>query len=142
MKTFLGFAISVLFAADVLVAAGGEKDAAVEREKALWQLVQEKKWDAFRKYFAADYHAVYREGIFNLDQEIAAVQKTDLKSFSFSDVSIGLLGNDALVLTYKVAAQGTQDGKDMSGVYYCASVWHKSGNDWKAVFHTEVVPQP
>ena len=134
--------VLVVFFASSLTLFAGDKTAAIEREKTLWQAVQDKKLDVFRKYFADDYRAVYGEGIFNLAQEMAAVAKTDLKSFSLADTNVVFPNENTAVLSYKVAAQGTQEGKDMSGVYYCGSVWHKRGNDWKAVFHTEIVPQP
>lgn len=134
--------VAVLFAAVGLALGAGDKEAAVQREKAAWQAVQDKKWDVFRKLLATDYRAAYREGLYNLEQELEAVRKTDLKAFIFSDVTVAFPGEDTAVLTYRVAAQGTQDGKDMSGVYHCGSVWHKSGAEWKVIFHTEVPPQP
>jgi hypothetical protein len=127
--------------ASTAVSLAGDKESAVEREKAVWQTVQDKKWGGFHKYFANDYRAVYPEGMYDMEQEMAEVRKSDLKSFSFSEVTAVFPNDDTAVLTYKVAAQGTQDGKDMSGLYYCASVWHKRGAEWTAVFHTEVVPQ-
>jgi hypothetical protein len=141
MKTLMSFA-AIIFLASVAVSfAAGEKEAMIEKEKAVWQSVQDKKMDAFRKFFADDYHSAYAEGIFNVDQEVEAVRKTDLKSFSLSDTTVAFPDQDTAVLTYKVNAQGTQEGKDMSGTYNCATIWHKSGTDWKAVFHTEIKPR-
>ena len=142
MKTLLNFAAIAFFTSVAVSFAAGEKDAIMDKEKAVWQAVQDKKFDAFRKYFADDYRSAYAEGIYDVDQEVNAVRKTDLKSFSFCDTTVVFPDKDTALLTYKVAAQGTQEGKDMSGTYNCASVWHKSGAEWQAVFHTEVKPQP
>jgi hypothetical protein len=120
------------------VFAAVEKDALMEKEKAVWQTVHDKNYDAFRKYFASDYRAAYAQGLFNLDQEMDSVRKVDLKSFSLSDSTVVMPDKDTALLTYKSTTQGTQDGKDMSGTWNCASVWHKSGAEWKVVFHTEV----
>ena len=142
MKTRLSFT-AIVFSVSIGVAlAAGEKEAIIEKEKAVWQSVQDKKIDAFRAFFDNDYHSAYAEGIFTIDQEVEAVRKTDLKSYSLSDTTVVLPDPDTAVLTYKVNAQGTQDGHDMSGTYNCATVWHKSGADWKAVFHTEIKPRP
>lgn len=142
MKTLLSFAAITFFASVAVSFAAGDKDAMIDREKAVWQNVQDKKFDAFRKYFADGYRSAYAEGIYNVDQEVNAVRKTDLKSFSFSDTTVVFPDKDTALLTYKVTAEGTQEGKDMSGTYNCASVWHKSGSDWHAIFHTEIKPQP
>ena len=72
------------------------------------------------------------------DKEVSDVKKADLKSFSFSDVTVVFPDKDTALLTYKVTTQGTQDGKDTSGTYNAASVWHKSAGGWRGVFHTEV----
>jgi hypothetical protein len=127
-----------LLALTVPVFAAVEKDAMMDKEKAVWQTVQDKKFDAFRKYLASDYRAAYAEGIYSLDQEMDSVRKADLKSFSLSDSTVVMADKETALLTYKSTTQGTQDGKDMSGTWNCASVWHKSGTDWKVVFHTEV----
>ena len=142
MKTLLNFAAIAFFTSVAVSFAAGEKDAIMDKEKAVWQAVQDKKFDAFRKYCADDYRSVYVEGIYSINQEMDAVRKTDLKSFSFSDTTVVFPDKETALLTYKVAAQGNQEGKDMSGTYNFASVWHKSGAEWQAVFHTEVKPQP
>jgi ketosteroid isomerase-like protein len=66
------------------------------------------------------------------------MNKSDLKSFSFSDMTVSLPDKDTAVLTYKVTVQMTQDGKDVSGTYNAASGWHKGAGGWVGVFHTEV----
>lgn len=119
----------------------GDKDAIVEQEKAIWQTVQDKKIDAFRKYFADDFRSVYAEGINTIGKEVDLVRKVDLKSFSITDSTVITPDKATAVVTYKITTHGTQDGEDMSGKWNCASVWHKSGNDWRVIFHTEIKAQ-
>jgi hypothetical protein len=140
VNSFIFGAISLL-AVVAPVFAAAEKDGMMDKEKAVWQAVQDKKFDVFRKYFASDYRAAYAEGLFNLDQEMDTVRKADLKSFSLSDSTVVMPDKDTTLMTYKSTTEGTQDGKDMSGTWNCASVWHKSGAEWKVVFHTEVKAQ-
>jgi hypothetical protein len=123
------------------VFAAGDKETIMDKEKAVWQTVQDKNLDAFRKYFANDFRSVYAEGIYTIDQEVDSVRKVDLKSFSISDSTVVTPDKDTALLTYKVTTQGTQAGKDMSGTWNCASVWHKSGAEWRVIFHTEVKAQ-
>ncbi|HET9419428.1 MAG TPA: nuclear transport factor 2 family protein [Chthoniobacterales bacterium] len=141
MIKLLAFGAISLLAVAAPVFAAAERDAMMEKEKAIWQSVQDKKFDGFRKYFASDYRAAYAQGIYNIDQEMDSVQKADLKSFSLSDSTVVMPDKDTALLTYKSTTQGTQGGKDMSGTWNCASVWHKSGAEWKVVFHTEVKAQ-
>jgi len=118
--------------------AAGEKDEMINKEKAAWQSFQNKKSDAFRKALASDYRGAYSDGIKNVHQEVAGLSKSDLKSFSFSDENVAFPDKDTCLLTYKVTVQGTMDGKDNSGTYNAASVWHKGASGWATIFHTEV----
>jgi ketosteroid isomerase-like protein len=138
MKTVLSFAAITLFAMATVSLAASEKEEIIDKEKAVWQTVQDKKFDAFRKYLADDFRSVYREGINNTDKEVADVKKANLKSFSFSDANVVFPDKDTALLTYKVTTQGTQDGKEASGSYNAASVWHKQADGWRGIFHTEV----
>ena len=117
MKTLLSSVAIIFFASVAVSSAAGEKDAMIDKEKAAWQSFQDKKSDVFRKVFADDYRGVYGDGMKTVEQEVAALGKSDLKSFSFSDMTVSLPDKDTALLTYKVTQQMTQDGKDVSGTY-------------------------
>lgn len=139
MKKLFRLAATTFFAVTAIsLTAAGDKDAIVKEEKAVWQTVKEKDFDAFRKYLADEFRGVYKEGITRTEQEVSNVKKVDLKQVSFGDMDVVFLDKDAAMVTYNVTVQGTQDGKDNSGSYNCASVWKKSGNDWRVAYHTEV----
>jgi hypothetical protein len=141
MKQLFIFVAVCLFGFASGVFAAGDKETIMEKEKAIWQTVQDKNTDAFRKYFADDFRSVYAEGINTIDKEVDLVRKVDLKSFSIGDSTVITPDKDSALMTYKITTQGTQDGKEMSGTWNCASVWHKSGNDWRVIFHTEIKAQ-
>ena len=82
--------------------------------------------------------AVYAEGMSDMQGELAAMQKWDMKSFAISDYKVTPDGSDTVVTTYKVAVEGTVDGKDQSGTYNAASVWKKQKGEWQAIFHTNI----
>jgi len=118
--------------------AASEKDTITQKEKAAWQSFQDKKSDVFRKFLADDYRGVYSDGIKTVDQEVASLSKSDLKSFSLAEMTVVFPDKDTALLTYKVTTEGTQDGKDVSGSYYTSSIWKKRAADWHAIFHTEI----
>jgi hypothetical protein len=139
MKKLFSLAATTFFAATAISLAGpNDKDALIKTEKEVWQTVQDKKSDAFRKYLADDFRGVYSDGIHNLDKEVASIKNADLKSFSLGEIDVVFIDKDAALLTYKATSQGTQDGKDVSGTYNCASVWKKIGKDWRVAYHTDV----
>ena len=97
----------------------------LEKEKAAWQAFKDKKPDDFKKIVSANVVAVYAEGMSDMQGELAAMQKWDMKSFAISDYKVTSDGSDTAVTTYKVTVEGTLDGKDQSGTYNAASVWKK-----------------
>jgi ketosteroid isomerase-like protein len=64
--------------------------------------------------------------------------KDEVKSFSLSDPHVTAAGADAAVLTYKATVEGTENGKPIPSPVTVATVFVRSGTDWKAVYHNEV----
>jgi ketosteroid isomerase-like protein len=64
--------------------------------------------------------------------------KCDVKSFSLSEGRVTPVGADAAVFTYKATADGTCEGKPIPSPVTAASVFVRSGDTWKAVYHNEV----
>ena len=98
--------------------------------------------DDFKKVVSANLVAVYVEGMSDMQKELADMQKWDMKSFAISDYKVTPAGPDTCVTTYKVAIEGTYDGKDQTGTYNAASVWKKNKGGWQAIFHTNVKQAP
>jgi ketosteroid isomerase-like protein len=91
---------------------------------------------------SAKFVGVYTEGISDMQKELADMQKWDMKSFAISDYKVVSAGPGACVTTYKVALEGTYDGKDQSGTYNAGSVWKKQNGQWQAIFHTNIKEAP
>ena len=121
-----------------LSTAASTEDVMQEKEKAAWQAFKDKKTDDFKKVVSPNLVAVYAEGMSDLQKELADMQKWDMKSFAISDYKATSDGSDTVVTTYKVAVEGTHDGKDQSGTYNAASVWKKHKGEWQAIFHTNI----
>jgi len=130
-----------LLATIAISMAAPTDDALMEKEKAAWQAFKDKKPDDFKKVVSAKFMGVYTEGMSDMQKELADMQKWDMKSFAISDYKVTSDGADTIVSTYKVAVEGTYDGKDQSGTYNAASVWKKQNGQWQAIFHTNVKEQ-
>jgi hypothetical protein len=127
-----------LLATVAISTAASTEDMMQEKEKAAWQAFKDKKADDFKKLVSANVVAVYAEGMSDMQKELADMQKWDMKSFAISDYKVTSTGPDTYVTTYKVAVEGTYDGKDQTGTYNAASVWKKNKGQWQAIFHTNV----
>jgi hypothetical protein len=118
------------------------KDAAItDSEKAAWEAYKNKQADAFKKYLATDYCGVYADGIKNVDEEVAGMEKTELRNYSFADMKVVFPSADVAVTTYKATLQSSSGGQDTSGTYNVASVWIKKGGKWLVIFHTDAKSQ-
>jgi hypothetical protein len=139
MKKLMSYTLVALFATIAVSIAATPDTAAMEaKEKSAWQAFKDKKPDEFKKLVSANVMSVYAEGVSDLQGELAAMQKWDMKSFAISDYKVTSDGSDAAVTTYKVAIEGTVDGKDVSGTYNAASVWKLEKGQWIAIFHTNI----
>jgi len=139
MKKHLTYAIIAFFATvAVSIAATPDKAAMEAKEKAAWQAFKDKNEAEFKKLVDKDIRAVYDTGVSNMQKELDAMKKWDMKSFEISDYDIFSDEKDVIVSTYTVKVEGTFDGKDVSGTYNAGSVWKKEGNNWLAIFHTNI----
>jgi hypothetical protein len=136
MKNYLTPAMTVLLATIAVSFAGPDKEAIEAKEKAAWQAFKDRKADDFKKVVDKDLRAVYGNGFFTRQKELDDMAKWDIKSFTFSDFDSFTDEPDVVVTTYKVALEGTYDGKDMTGTYNCGSVWKKEKGAWLAIFHS------
>src|SRR5262245_49403565 len=145
MKKLITYIIAALLATIAIsFAAPDDKEAIISREKAAWQAFKDKKTDDFKKLLSADLVAVYADGMHNLQQEVDSMSKTDLKSFDLSDFNVVFPNKKTAIITYKAKIEATSDGKDVSGTYNVASVWHTANGQWVGIFHTDmnVAPPP
>jgi hypothetical protein len=144
MKKYITYTMMALLGTMALSTAASTEDIMQEKEKAAWQAFKDKKPDDFKKIVSANVMAVYAEGVSDMQGELAAMQKWDMKSFAISDYKVTSDASDTVVTTYKVTIEGAYDGKDQTGTYNAASVWkkQKAKGEWQAIFHTNVKQAP
>jgi hypothetical protein len=138
MKKYISYAMIALLATAAVSAAATNEDLMQEKEKAAWEAFKDKKPDDFKKVVSEKLVAVYAEGMSDMQKELADMEKWDMKSFAISDYKVTSAGPDICITTYKVAVEGTYDGKDQSGTYNAGSVWKKHKGQWQAIFHTNM----
>jgi hypothetical protein len=139
MKKLMSYTMVALFATIALsIAAMPDKAAMEAKEKSAWQAFKDKNADAFKKVVDKDIRCVYADSISNMENELAVMQKWDMKSFEISDFDMFSDEKDVIVTTYKVKVDGTVDGKDASGTYNAGSVWKLENGKWLAIFHTNI----
>jgi hypothetical protein len=138
MKKLISYTMVAFFATIAFSMAGPDKDAMEAKEKAACQSFKDKNADEFKKVVDKDIRCVYADGVANQEKELADMKKWDMKSFAISNYDTFSDEKDIIVTTYTVKVEGTVDGKDASGMYNSGSVWKKEGNDWLAIFHTNI----
>ena len=140
MKKQIIYLMTALLATIAVSNAAMPDTAAMEaKEKSAWQAFKDKNADAFKKVVDKDIRCVYASRLStSLQNELADMQKWDMKSFEFSDFDMFSDEKDVIVTTYKVKVEGTVDGKDASGNYNAGSVWKLENGQWLAIFHTNI----
>src|SRR3984893_11197037 len=138
MKKLISYSCMALFATLALSFAGPDKAAIMAKENTAWQTFKDKDAAGFQKVVDKDFMGVYAEGISDMAKELSDMQKWDMKSFSISDYKTYSDELDVIANTNTVKIEGTYDGKDAGGTFNSGSVWKKEGNDWLAIFHTNV----
>jgi hypothetical protein len=110
-------------------------------EKAVTDAFKNKNANLFKQYLDPEFSVVDAEGIKDADAEVADMQNTDLRDYSFADMKVVLLSPKTAIAKYKVTTQSTSSGRDTSGAYYAATVWNRRNGKWLAVLHTFVKTQ-
>jgi hypothetical protein len=131
----------VTFAAvAVFVFTGVTANAAtpLQKETAVWQAFKDKKADAFGAMFAPTYVGLYDDGVATKAKELDHLKNAKLESFKIDNFASRMIDPDDMLMTYVVDVKGTMGKDDMSGKYEAASLWHRIGNKWLGVYHTEI----
>src|ERR1700730_4207029 len=104
-------------------AAPSEADM-IAKEKAAWDTLKKKDYDAFGNLLASDYIEVTDEGVFDKPGILADVKNFDLTDATFSDWKMLAIDNDAVILTYQTTLKATYKGDAVpAGPYRSAAAW-------------------
>jgi hypothetical protein len=121
------------------MAAAPTKEALMTMEKASWEAWKNRdaKWTEVN---ASDkYVGLGTTGRMDKAASIKSytTQKCEIKSYSFSDDQMQMIGPDVAVLTFKVQQDYTCDGKKGPANVWSASIYVREGEKWKSAFYAE-----
>lgn len=121
------------------VAAAPTKDALMTVEKAAWEAwkTRDAKWA--QENASDKFVGLGTAGRMDKAASIKSYteQKCEIKSYSVSDDQMQVVGPDVAVLTYRASQDATCDGKKAPANVHSASIYHREGDKWKAVFYAE-----
>lgn len=117
-------------------AAALTESAAIAQERAVWETIKNKDFDAFGRYLASDQVEVGPEGVFDRAGTIASVKEFEPNEITFSDWKFLPIDRDLTVLTYTVGVKGTYKGKEIPPVpIRASSAWVNRDGKWLAIYH-------
>ncbi len=118
-------------------AAPSEADI-VSKEKAAWDTIKKKDYDAFGNMLASDYTEVEDNGVFDKAGIIADVKDFNLTDATFSDWKMLPIDNDAVILTYQTTLKATYKGSEVPpGPYRSAAVWVNRDGKWLDFYYQQ-----
>src|SRR2546422_602716 len=112
------------------------------REKAVWEALEKKDYDAFGNMLASDYLEVEDDGIYDKAGIVTYLKDLNISNASFSDWKMFPLGKDAALITYNVNLKANFKGQAVPpGPYRAASVWANRDGKWLGVYYQETLPE-
>jgi len=110
----------------------------IAREKAAWDTIKKKDYDAFGSMLASDYIEVTDEGVFDKAGIVADIKDFELTDATFSDWKMLPIDNDAAIITYNTTLKATYKGKEVPpGPYHSAGAWVNRDGKWLALFYQQ-----
>lgn len=116
---------------------------AIAKEKAIWETLKVKDYDAFGAMLATDQIEVMSEGVMDKTSSIEGVKQFEPSEVTFSDWKFTSIDADAFLLTYSVAVKGKYRGKDFPlENARASSAWVYRDGKWLAIYHQECAVKP
>jgi len=113
------------------------------KEKAAWDTIKKKDYDAFGNMLASDYIEVEDDGVYDKTGIVAYVKDLNITDTTFSDWKMTLIDNDAVILTYTLNLKGTSKGEAVPpGPYHSASTWVNRDGKWQMFFYQQTLTKP
>jgi hypothetical protein len=112
-------------------------------EKAIWDALKAKDYDAFNKMLADDQIEVAGEGVNDKAASTAMVKDFEPTEVTFSDWKFLSIDKDSYLVVYTANVKAKYKGKDLPpGSGRASSVWVNRDGKWLAVFHQECAVKP
>lgn len=119
------------------------ESAAIAQEKAIWETIKNKDYDAFGSMLADDQLEVLPDGILDKASTIAGVRDFEPTEVTFTDWKFLPIDKDAIVLNYTVSVKGKVKGKEFPPESARASsAWVNRNGKWLGIYHQESPIKP
>jgi len=128
-------------AATPLAATMTEADA-VAKEKAIWDTIKTKDYEAFGNMLAEDQLEVTAEGVLDKAGSIAAVKDFEPTEVTYSDWKYLSIDKDAYAVSYTVDVKAKYKGKEIAENGRASSAWVNRSGKWLAIYHQECMVKP
>ncbi len=119
---------------------------AIAKEKAVWDALKAKNYDAFATMLATDYLEVGSDGTYDKAGIVTYLKDLEFTEATFADWKLLPLGKNAALLMYNLTLKGKFKGQDIPpGPYRVGSAWAVRDGKWQVVFYQETrgaAPEP
>jgi len=123
--------------------AGPSEADIIAKEKAGWDAIKKKDWDALGKLLASDFIDVEDDGVFDKAGSVASLKDYDLSDVTYSDWKMLTIDKDAVILTYNVNTKGTNKGQAIPpGPYHAAAAYVNRDGEWLGVYYQQTRAKP
>jgi hypothetical protein len=120
------------------VAAMPSESEIIAKEKATWDAVKKKDWDAFGAMLASEYVEVLDSGVHDKTAALAGVKDFDLSEVTYADWKMIPVDKDAALISYSVTVKAKYKGEDVPpGPYRETSAWVNRNGQWMAIYYQE-----
>ena len=116
---------------------------AIAKEKAIWEAIKTKDYEAFGDMLANDQIEVMDAGVQDKAASIAGVKDFEPSEVVFSDWKYVSIDKDAFVVVYNANMKGKYKGEEFNPQSVRASsAWVAREGKWLAIFHQETPVKP
>lgn len=111
---------------------------AIAKEKAAWDAIKNKDYDAFAQGLASDWMEVLPEGVLDKTTSVEGVKQFEPSEITFSDWKFLSINKNSFVISYTVATKGKFQGKELPPASTRASsAWIYRDKKWVTIYHQE-----
>lgn len=125
-------------------AAGPLTEAdALTKEKAIWDALKRKDYDAFGTMMASDYLEVLPDGVNSKADTLTEVKDLEISDVTIADSRLTAIDNTAALLHYNATIKGKYKGQAFpEGPYRVTSGWVNRDGKWQVIYYQETLVKP
>ena len=127
--------------AEMKPTAGISEADITAKEKAVWEAIKKKDFDAFSNMLDSDYIEIEDDGVFDKTATNSTIKNFALADATFSDWKMLPINKDAVLLMYNLNLNGaTYKGNAVPrGPYRVASAWVNRDGKWLGFYYQETL---